>query len=456
VDNCRAFLQYFLTGGRGPAERTDPGVPEAHGKQDAGKAVTDALKLSNRIVPIRSIAGNITLDASVSLGDKALKTAAGLTNDLIEMAGLSEAAQRAVAFARSKAESLSETLIPKIVDLTNAFIEGLSAAFDKSALKEETAATLDAWKEQCKTLVEEAIRENVPNLPEVVGGKITETIRGKIRTLLVAKGAETEEGDGEAAVSVQALESAMQKALVASLSAVGAEAKAPEEEESKWVDVALAAQLTLGGQYETRRPAANMETVTTGINAGASASATLGLAGASLSKSAEAHFSASLERRFTDAKLTGATMSRRYEIGGETAAEDAGAILASFGLSNRALERDIRGELGEYETVRLIVDAEMTREGMERYREAQEAKSTAKSMLILSDRNNYRNTEIRIETPATAVNAERSLEAEADVSVLGEGGGLKVGFRIGAKGELINYRRYNATNRPAETADKPA
>ncbi|MDR2771332.1 MAG: hypothetical protein LBB57_04785 [Clostridiales Family XIII bacterium] len=464
ADKCKGFLQYFLTGGHSPAEsEAGPDAQAAYERQDGGKSAVYALGMSNRIVPIRSVAGSITLDASVSLGENALRTASGLIAELAEISEISSitapaaealgkigasAAERVIGAAESAAGGVYRYFKPGALDFLNSAVEALPESAGKAFLKADLAARLRDLDEQAEKLISEKIRAGVEGLPEKISGKIEEKLREKIGAVLAAKGAEKEESDEESDARVKMLESAMQEAVIAAVNSVGGEAATPEEE-SKWVDVSLAASLSLGGKYETRRPAANKETVLTSAVCGASASASFAFAGASFAKSAEASFSASLERRFTDSKLTGVTMSRRYEIGGDTAAGDAKEILASFGLSNVTLERDMRGELNRYESVHMVVEAEMTQEGMEKYREAQKAKRTANSMMILSDRKNYVNTEIRIEAPVNSVSCERGLETEVDVSALGDGGALRLGFKIGASGEIIRCQRYNAVRRAA-------
>ncbi|MDR1028107.1 MAG: hypothetical protein LBL63_01665 [Clostridiales Family XIII bacterium] len=225
------------------------------------------------------------------------------------------------------------------------------------------------------------------------------------------------------------------------------EEKEEEEDKKKAIDAELAAKLSLGGRYETSRPAANKETVIVSMDVAASASASLTAVGVSLSKSAEGSFSASIERRFTDDKLTGATMARTYKIGGDTAAKDAKEILASFGLANAALESDLGGEYAGFKEMTLVVEADMTQDGMRKYRESAAKGKTVNDMFILSDRDNYAGMRVRLETVLDEASYERALSAEVKVDALGEGGAVRAGFKKGAKGELLEYRRYNARKR---------
>jgi hypothetical protein len=221
-----------------------------------------------------------------------------------------------------------------------------------------------------------------------------------------------------------------------------AKARERERQIQNFIDATAAAKMSIAGEYKTEK-GSDTEKITSTVQLDASADTTLSLAGASLSKKAEGRFEAKLERRFTGGKLTGATMSRRY-IMAKSDANYAKEILEGFGIKNDAILRDLQGELAGLEGVVLVFDAELTKDGLDRYQKSHEENSERKKMFLLNDRRNYVATGVRLEVPVNKESQIASLGMNLTLKSLGVGGGVRMGYKAGADAAIRQTYRYSA------------
>ncbi|MDR2163241.1 MAG: hypothetical protein LBO70_04785, partial [Clostridiales Family XIII bacterium] len=388
-ENCKKFLRIFFTGGSPLLDALEPKAKPETAQGAALDPVREALQLSERIIPVKNYEGNIKLETSVSVAGDAPNSVEDAVKKLAEITGLSDLMQKAKAKTVGKA---SEKIGKKVAAKSSAMVG---------------AGTVSG-------AVESAADTGIGVAKNKAVGKVEGALKGKMVELGFEDMGEPEEGEA-----------------------------------TKLHDLSLAASLSIGGKHETEKIAANKDKVTVSVDAEASSKVSVAMFGAGLSEEVERKFSASLERSFTDSQMTGAVMTRTYEIGGESAAADSRRVLSTFGITNVTIERDLEGELSKYDKVSMIIDAELTREGLAKYQEAARENNSLKTMVVLSDRKNYRNSEIRIEVPANESNYEKFLNQQVGAEVLGEGGKVKLGFKFGARGTLIQYWRYNAAMRKA-------
>jgi hypothetical protein len=225
-----------------------------------------------------------------------------------------------------------------------------------------------------------------------------------------------------------------------------------EKDQREAVDFSLAASLYAGAAHRVEQIGPDRRLVRDTAKAKAEASISGTFFGDEQKKEAEATFEATLERRFTGEKLTGAKMTRTYKIGDKddnqtsaqkaaTAKKQTAEILKSYHVSNASLLSDIENELFDFNDLTLVMDAELTGEGLAQYEKADGAVAR---MACLSDRGNYRNTIVTAEVSVTARKAGWSVEKKVGVEALGEGGGITGRFSKTSEGEIRQGFAYRA------------
>jgi hypothetical protein len=463
-DKCKAFLIRFFNGGYSADDGTE---------LDAAMKSREMLKQADRIAPIRSIAGKVGVGVSVGTNDdtqdfitdgvKSLlgnvefvaKAAAGVTaiSDVVD-AKLTSLGGVVAGWAQGAYDYLG----PRVVDLAKRII---SSAPDQ-ATAEAWSGKFDAMFAELSVTIEEKmqaqITERIKKLPSNIADKVSEKIKKKIAAKLVADfGAEEkedEEKEPEARVEklVAKLKSTAEEKIgdeidslllsMDELEKIEKTEKEKEEKEASLIDATLAAKMSIAGVYKSETDK-DTEKITTSVQLDASAEGAVSIAGAELSKKAEGRFEAILERRFTGGKLTGATMSRRY-IMDKSDAKHAKEILDGFGIQNDAILSDLRGELAGIEGVVLVFDAELTKEGLDKYQKAREEGSGLKDLFLLNDRKNYQSTLVRLEVPVTKESQKAAIRMKLKLKAMGEGGGVDMSYTTGADGSISQMYRYNA------------
>ncbi|MDR3295233.1 MAG: hypothetical protein LBT26_05345 [Clostridiales Family XIII bacterium] len=496
---CGEFLGRLFNNGAA-AEKHDLKHPEKDGAPAAEDLKPEGmLALCEKIRPIRQYAGGIKMDIGISLGEK-FDDVGSVFGDLLKEIG---PVQAAADYVGAKVEALTEMAKEK----GTVVAQGVSGQV-RERVTDNIHAPLTPEMEQLvgksgeeisdtiRTTLSDAMQEQVDKVPEMIGGipeKISDAVQEKAQekakemaeALLgeEKKDEDEDEKDEEKSGLKDKIKEAAEKAKEAAEEKAKEAAKEKakeakgkvkekffgkkseeekkdgededddddddddEEEEFKLMDLALTAGLSLAASYKTEKSGMDEEKVTNSTQIDAQASVTAAFLGAERSKSAEGRFDAELERRYTGGKLTGATMTRRYRISGSGAARETRELLYSYGIQNASLYNDLKDDFSGCDDMVLILDAELTQGGMEKYHEAEGEGSTLKEMLCLSDRRNYRNTAVSIEMPISSASMEHAVQVGISADAVLTGGEAEVGFKTGARGGIRQKFKYNARGR---------
>jgi hypothetical protein len=220
------------------------------------------------------------------------------------------------------------------------------------------------------------------------------------------------------------------------------EVEEEEEGEFKVLDLALTAGLSLNASHKSEITGANKEVITNTANIDAGASVAATILGAEKSGAAEGHFTASLQRRYTDGKLTGAQMTRIYKLTGTSGPAEAVKILSSYGMENKGLIEDFEAVFQRTGMVTLYIDAELTQKGLREYEAAVAGGKMFRDTLALSDRRNYRNHAVRAEVDITRESIEHGIEVSINAQAVVAGGKASVGYKTGASGRISQTHTY--------------
>ncbi|MDR1028108.1 MAG: hypothetical protein LBL63_01670 [Clostridiales Family XIII bacterium] len=215
---CKEFLNSFFMGYDRSAPRgEDPGATPAQ---------RSMLGLSERITPIRVIAGGVSLDASVSLSDKAgeilgetIERIPGVEEVKEAVTGVAEnmkgrvegflnpVAESVAAFTEKKGGAAYKYLSSGTKEALSGFIKNarLPASVDRNGLQSELEEIFSNLDETIDGLIQEKIKERIEKFPgvaydgiqEKITEKVKEALEDKVRTILVLLGAEAVKEDDQ-------------------------------------------------------------------------------------------------------------------------------------------------------------------------------------------------------------------------------------------------------------------
>jgi hypothetical protein len=224
-----------------------------------------------------------------------------------------------------------------------------------------------------------------------------------------------------------------------------------EKDSREAIDFSLAASLYMGGSRRIEEAGVDHLVVTNKVIAKAEASAKATFFDVEKKAEGEKTFEAALECRYTGKKLTGAKMTRTFKIKIEDDAKDSDkvsaatrqlkSILTDYNINNASILTDIENEFYSADDLTIIVDAELTGEGLSQY---EKADGELARISCLSNRKNYRNTGVSAEMGVTSRSTEWSLEKKVEAEALGEGGSVAGRFKRTTEGNIRQSFRYRA------------
>jgi hypothetical protein len=473
-DKLKNFLVRFFNGGSSSDDESE--------LDDAARS-REMLQQADRFAPITAIEGKLGVGASVGTSAEAQYTITDAVKSLLgDVDFISKASDfvtesvvtPATGFVQDKLSIIGDTVGGWAQGATDYFggdfmnvirvlLNAIPATDIAGAFSAQLASAVEALKDTADDAIKTYIADIVKGLPSFVADKVYDKAKKKFVAMLVkelgAKDGDTGKAPLEAIEKLTeeigtALKEKGQETLAGKIdhafltddeiAGAAKEAKESAARAGNLIDATLAAKMSVAGVRKSER-GIDTEKITTSVQLDASVESGLTIVGAELSKKAEGRFEAILERRFTGGKLTGATMSRRYVMK-KSDAKRAKEILEGFGIHNEAILSDLRGDLAGLEGVVLVFDAELTKDGLDKYQKAREEGSGLKDLFLLNDRQNYEGTVVRLEVPVNKESQQASLAMNLKLKALGAGGGVKIGYKSGADAELRQTYQYNAHN----------
>jgi hypothetical protein len=472
-DKLKSFLVRFFNGGSSSADDSE---------LDEAARSRAMLQQADRFTPITSIDGKLGVGASVSTSESAQYTITEAVKsllgdvDLISKASefVSETVTPVTDFVQDKLSGIGDTVSgwaqstveyfgSDFMDTIKGLISVVPATLTSGTIIAEIGVALDALTDASDEVLKKYVADKIKGLPSFVADKIYDKAKEKFAAMLVKELDFKKESEGVApqetiekltgmigeklkTLSQDTIADKIDHAFLTDdeIAAVAKEAEESAAKAGNLIDATLAAKMSIAGARKSER-GIDTEKITTSVQLDASVESGLTIVGAELSKKAEGRFEAILERRFTGGKLTGATMSRRYVMA-KSDAKRAKEILEGFGIHNEAILSDLRGDLAGLEGIVLVFDAELTKDGLDKYQKAREEGSGLKDLFLLNDRRNYESTAVRLEVPVNKESQQASLATSLKLKPMGTGGSVKLGYKSGADAELRQTYQYNARN----------